>query len=83
MRFEISTEIYMSFLDRNDFAPVINGFINDSLGFHYVFYIPATILGGVWIFLLFFMEETNYDHSTVGVVVADLAQPSRHGCLQA
>ncbi|KAK8854981.1 major facilitator superfamily domain-containing protein [Apiospora arundinis] len=52
----------------NYFAPVISGFINDGMGFKWVFYFPAIFCGATWVFLFFFMEETNYDRRTVGVV---------------
>ncbi|ORY71486.1 major facilitator superfamily domain-containing protein [Pseudomassariella vexata] len=52
----------------NFFAPIICGFINDSMGYKWVFYFPAIFCGATWIFLFFFMEETNYDRRTVGVV---------------
>lgn len=43
------------------FAPVICGFINDGAGYRWVFYVPAIFLGAAFLFLFFFMEETNYD----------------------
>lgn len=52
----------------NFFAPIICGFINDSMGYGWVFYFPAIFCGVTWVFLLLFMEETNYDRATVGVV---------------
>lgn len=52
----------------NLFAPVICGFINDSMGYGWVFYFPAIFCAATWIFLFIFMEETNYDRATVGVV---------------
>ncbi|KAI0007227.1 major facilitator superfamily domain-containing protein, partial [Xylariaceae sp. FL0662B] len=54
----------------NYFAPVICGFINDALGYRWVFYIPAILCGATSVFLLLFMEETNYDRRTVGIVAA-------------
>lgn len=45
----------------NFFAPVICGFINDGQGYQWVFYYPAIFCGLAFIFLFFFMEETNYD----------------------
>ncbi|KAK8030276.1 MFS transporter [Apiospora arundinis] len=48
----------------NYFAPVISGFINDGMGFKWVFYFPAIFCGATWVFLFFFMEETNYDRRT-------------------
>ncbi|KAI2465777.1 putative MFS transporter [Annulohypoxylon bovei var. microspora] len=52
----------------NFFAPIICGFINDGIGYRWVFYIQAVFCAATWVFLLFFMEETNYDRRTVGIV---------------
>lgn len=52
----------------NFFAPIICGFINDAMGYKWVFYFPAIFCAVTWVFLFFFMEETNYDRATVGVV---------------
>ncbi|KAI8959558.1 MFS general substrate transporter [Daldinia sp. FL1419] len=52
----------------NFFAPVICGFINDGVGYRWVFYFQAIFCGATWLFLCFFMEETNYDRSTIGTV---------------
>ncbi|KAI1389224.1 putative MFS transporter [Hypoxylon trugodes] len=52
----------------NFFAPVISGFINDGVGYRWVFYFQAIFCAATWIFLFFFMEETNYDRRTVGIV---------------
>lgn len=49
-------------------APVVCGFINDGQGYQWVFYWFSIFLGAASIFLFFFMEETNYDRATVGVV---------------
>ncbi|KAH8894325.1 MFS general substrate transporter [Thozetella sp. PMI_491] len=54
----------------NFFAPIICGFINDSMGYKWVFYFPAIFCAVTWIFLFFFMEETNYDRKTIGVVAS-------------
>ncbi|KAH9885935.1 putative MFS transporter [Xylariomycetidae sp. FL2044] len=51
----------------NFFAPVICGFINDAMGYRWVFYFPAIFCGATWVFLFLFMEETNYDRRSVGV----------------
>lgn len=51
----------------NFFAPVICGFINDGQGYKWVFFYPAMFCGAAFIFLFFFMEETNYDRKTVGL----------------
>lgn len=45
----------------NYFAPVICGFIAEYQGWRWVFYWPAIFLAGVFVFLFFFMEETNYN----------------------
>ena len=61
--------LYAFFLaGSNYFAPVICGFIADKQGWKWVFYYPAMFLGAAFIFLFFFMEETNYVRSSVGVV---------------
>jgi MFS family permease len=52
----------------NYFAPVICGFINTYQGWRWVFYWPAIFLAFAFIFLFFFMEETNYDRKTVGII---------------
>lgn len=51
----------------NFFAPIICGFINDSMGYKWVFYFPAIFIAGTWVFLFFFMEETNYDRRIMGI----------------
>lgn len=45
----------------NYFAPVICGFIAEYQGWRWVFYWPAVFLGAVLVFLVLFMEETNYN----------------------
>lgn len=55
----------------NFFAPIICGFINDSMGYKWVFYFPAIFCGAAFLFLFFFMEETNYDRRSIGVVEGD------------
>ncbi|KAK8041591.1 hypothetical protein PG994_014598 [Apiospora phragmitis] len=54
----------------NYFAPLICGFINDGMGYKWVFYFPAIFCGVTWLFMFFFMEETNYDRRTVGIVTS-------------
>ncbi|KAI1856617.1 hypothetical protein JX265_011576 [Neoarthrinium moseri] len=49
----------------NFFAPVICGFINDGLGYKWVFYLPSIFIAFTWVFLYFFLEETNYDREMV------------------
>ncbi|KAK8017864.1 MFS transporter [Apiospora rasikravindrae] len=58
----------------NYFAPLICGFINDGMGYKWVFYFPAIFCGAAWVFMLFFMEETNYDRRSVGVVTSALLE---------
>lgn len=61
--------LYAFFLaGSNYFAPVICGFIADDQGWKWVFYWPTIFLGGALIWCFFFLEETNYRRSTVGVV---------------
>lgn len=52
----------------NFFAPVITGFINDSMGYKWCFFFQAIFSAVISVFLFFFLEETNYDRKTVGVV---------------
>lgn len=47
----------------NYFAPVICGFINDSLGFKWPFFIMGIFAGAAFISLFVFLEESNYDRS--------------------
>lgn len=44
----------------NFFAPIICGFIAEYQGWKWVFYWPSIFLAGAFVFLFFFMEETNY-----------------------
>lgn len=61
--------LYAFFLaGSNYFAPVICGFIADRQGWQWVFYWPSIFLGVAFVFLFFFMEETNYDRGLVGVI---------------
>lgn len=59
----------------NFFAPIICGYINDGLGMKWVFYIPSIFLAFSFTFLFFFMEETNYDRKSIGVVELSAQQP--------
>lgn len=55
----------------NYFAPVICGFIAEYQGWRWVFYWPAIFLAFVFVFLFVFLEETNYNRKTIGIVVAE------------
>lgn len=52
----------------NYFAPVICGFINDGMGYKWPFYFMAIFGGACFVFLFFFLEETNYDRPLVGII---------------
>ncbi|PTB63620.1 MFS general substrate transporter [Trichoderma citrinoviride] len=54
----------------NYFAPVICGFINDSMGYKWPFYFMAIFSAACFVFLFFFLEETNYDRPLVGIIPA-------------
>lgn len=56
-------------LGSNYFAPIIAGFISERQGWEWVFYWPAIFTGTTFIFLFFFLEETNYDRVITGTVV--------------
>ncbi|KAL6824709.1 major facilitator superfamily domain-containing protein [Trichoderma sp. SZMC 28015] len=60
----------------NYFAPVICGFINDSMGFKWPFYFMGIFGGGCFLFLFFFLEETNYDREPLEVIYAEDAHGS-------
>ncbi|KIX03955.1 uncharacterized protein Z518_07508 [Rhinocladiella mackenziei CBS 650.93] len=61
--------VYAFFLaGSNYFAPVICGFIADGQGWKWVFYYPSIFCAVALVFCFFFMEETNYHRSTVGIV---------------
>ncbi|KAI7346094.1 MFS general substrate transporter [Hortaea werneckii] len=62
----------------NFFAPIICGFINDTLGYQWVFYIPAIFLAFALVFLFFFLEETNYDRHALGRVETKNDSPFQH-----
>lgn len=52
----------------NFLAPVLAGFIADGQGWQWVLYWCAIFCGVGFVFLFFFMEETNYSrHSVIGV----------------
>ncbi|BEJ11927.1 hypothetical protein CspHIS471_0203870 [Cutaneotrichosporon sp. HIS471] len=48
----------------NFLAPVWAGFANDTLGWKWVFWLSAMMLGILIVVLFFFMEETNYNRGT-------------------
>src|SRR5947209_11181526 len=52
----------------NFLAPIMCGWINDGQGYKWVFYWPTIFCAAGFIFMSFFMEETNYDRKSVGVV---------------
>ncbi|KAF2024533.1 MFS general substrate transporter [Setomelanomma holmii] len=54
----------------NYFAPIICGFIAEGQGWQWVFYWPAIFLAFTFVFLFFFMEESNYQRKTTGIVTA-------------
>ncbi|KAG4430758.1 hypothetical protein IFR05_013759 [Cadophora sp. M221] len=55
-------------LSSNILAPIFSGFIYDGMGWKWVLYWPAIGCGFGFIILFFFMEETNYDRKTIGIV---------------
>lgn len=55
----------------NYFAPLITGFINDGIGYRWPFFLMAIFAAVSFVYLFLFLEETNYERSTVGVVYAD------------
>ncbi|KAJ6442366.1 MFS transporter [Purpureocillium lavendulum] len=63
----------------NYVAPIIAGFINDGLGYQWPFYFVGMFAGATLIFLFFFLEESNYDRKSVGVVYADKYQTAADG----
>lgn len=61
----------------NFFAPIIAGFIADGQGWQWVLYWCAIFNGIGFIFLFFFMEETNYSRSVIiGHEADDIAAPA-------
>jgi MFS family permease len=49
----------------NFFAPIIAGFIADGQGWEWVLYWCAIFCGMGFVFLFFFMEETNYGRAVI------------------
>ncbi|KAF2826812.1 MFS general substrate transporter, partial [Ophiobolus disseminans] len=60
----------------NYFAPVICGFIAERQGWQWVFYWPAIFNACTFVFLFFFMEESNYVRKTSGIVTAPDSPPA-------
>jgi serine/threonine kinase 16 len=48
----------------NYFAPVISGFIAQYQSWQWVFYYPSIFMAVIFVFLFFFLEETNYDRNS-------------------
>lgn len=69
----------LALVGSNYFAPVICGFINDSQGYRWVFYWPTIFNFVVLVFIFLFMEETNYDRKTVGIVESADPIENNHG----
>ncbi|KAK5230660.1 hypothetical protein LTR47_007514 [Exophiala xenobiotica] len=59
----------------NYFTPVICGFIAEYQGWRWPFYWAAIFLAVIFVFLFFFMEETNYNRATSGVVSGTNSPP--------
>lgn len=57
------------------FSPVITGFINDGIGYKWCFFIQAIFCAATSIFLFFFLEETNYERKTVGIIEGAPSKP--------
>ncbi|OAQ78320.1 MFS transporter [Purpureocillium lilacinum] len=55
----------------NYVAPIIAGFINDGMGYQWPFYFVGMFAGASLVFLFLFLEETNYDRKSVGVVYTE------------
>lgn len=56
-------------------TPVASGWIEEGIGFKWVFYLPSILLGFLFVFLFFFMEETNYHRKTSGIVTETESPP--------
>ncbi|MCJ1424328.1 hypothetical protein MMC29_002215 [Sticta canariensis] len=64
--------LYGFFLAGSSFlAPVLAGFIAEGQGWRWVLYWCAILTGIAFIFLFFFMEETNYHREVLHVKVVD------------
>lgn len=60
----------------NYFAPVICGFIAERQGWQWVFYWPAIFNAVTFVFLFFFLEESNYTRMTTGIVSVPGSPPA-------
>lgn len=58
----------LTLVGSNYIAPVICGWINVGQGYRWVFYWPTIFCAVAFIFMLIFMEETNYDRTSVKAV---------------
>ncbi|KAK0384819.1 hypothetical protein NLU13_7297 [Sarocladium strictum] len=65
----------LALLGSNYFTPVICGFIAEYQGWRWVFYWPTIFLGFAFVFLFFFMEETNYTRKLTGTSAATVITP--------
>jgi MFS family permease len=54
----------------NFLAPIMCGWINDGQGYKWVFYWPTIFCAVGFVFMSLFMEETNYDRKSIGIVEA-------------
>ena len=71
----------------NFFAQVICGWINVGQNFQWVFYWPGIFLACTFVFLFFFMEETNYDRKTINILESTASpapslDPNNHPSLE-
>ncbi|KAF1982337.1 serine/threonine kinase 16 [Aulographum hederae CBS 113979] len=62
----------------NYFAPIISGFIADGMGWQWVLYWCAIFCGIGFVFLFFFMEETNYVRQTAPDLPPGLSTPNQN-----
>jgi MFS family permease len=58
----------LALVGSNYLAPVMCGWINDGQGYKWVFYWPTIFCAVGFIFMFLFMEETNYDRNSIGIV---------------
>lgn len=62
----------ISFLTGGHIAPLIGGYIEENLSWHWCFYVPAIITGGILVIFIFTVPETLYSRTP-----AALARPSQ------